>query len=110
MGKTQITLRNIQPSPTLSREIEEKCAALERCHPHIVSCHVTLACEAAHGRPAGTFSAMVHVAVPGDEFVVNHAHHMDAYLALRDAFAAAKRCLKDAATRASGSRRSVTGS
>ena len=91
MGTTQVTLRNIRQSAALTREIEQKCASLGRFHPRILGCHVTLGRE---DHPSGPFSASVRVTVAGDEIVVNHAHHLDAHLALRDAFAAARRCLE----------------
>jgi hypothetical protein len=41
------------------------------------------------------FVVTLRIAVPGGEIVVDHAHHLDAHLAVRDAFAAARRRLKE---------------
>jgi cold shock CspA family protein len=44
----------------------------------------------------------IDLKVPGGEIVVNHDHHQDVYVALRDAFAAARRRLEDVLRRTRG--------
>lgn len=98
MNGTNITLRNIKPSAVLTRRIRAKCEALERFHPEILHCRVSLERETPKAGPVGPFIVTLRVAVPGEEIVVNHVRHADAHLALRDAFSAARRRLKDAAS------------
>jgi ribosome-associated translation inhibitor RaiA len=94
MDSTQITLRNVKPSTALARRIREKCDALEKFHPNVLHCRVTLERD----DTAAPFCVTLRIGVPGDEIVVSHARHHNAHLALRDAFAAARRRLKDAAS------------
>ena len=95
MQSTQITLHNMRASPALARRIREKCDRLGRFHPHILHCRVRVEKGAARG--PGAFQVRVSIGVPGGEIVVDQSHHLDAHLAVRDAFAAARRRLKDAA-------------
>ena len=44
----------------------------------------------------------IDIGVPGNEIVVNHNHDEDVYVAMRDAFDAAKRQLEDYARKIRG--------
>jgi ribosome-associated translation inhibitor RaiA len=94
MQSTQITLRNMRGSPALTRRIQEKSDRLSRFHPHILRCRVSVERSGAHGRTR-PFLVTLRIAVPGAEIVVAHAHEIDAHLAVRDAFATARRRLKE---------------
>lgn len=101
MQSTQITLRNVRQSPAFSRRIREKCEALERFHPHLSHCRVSV--ERASATTAHQpFQVTIRLGIPGGEIVVSHTHHLDPHLAVRDAFNAARRQLKDAAEIARG--------
>lgn len=97
MQSTQITLRNLQPSAMLTRRIREKCEQLEKFHGHILHCRAQVAREQVRGT-SGAYTATVRIAIPGREVVVSRAHPVDVHLAVREAFAAMRRSLKDAAT------------
>ena len=97
MEATQVTLRNVQPSPSLDRFIRQSCDALGRFHPHILHCRVTLEQEAPGPGTAHPFSVTLVATIPGAELVVHHSHPTDAHVALRDAFEAMRRRLQDAA-------------
>lgn len=94
---TQITLHNMRGSEALMRRIREKCARLERFHPHLLFCRVGIERIERAGVRARPYVATVRIGVPGHEIVVSHEHLLDPHLAVRDAFAAARRRLKDAA-------------
>lgn len=98
----QITLRDIPPSPALEAAIEEKSKKLERFHQYITACRVTVAIAGKHKHKGNEFRVTLDITVPGNEIVINHDHHEDVYVALRDAFDAAKRQLEDHAQKRRG--------
>ena len=93
----QITVRDFPQSEALEARIREKAAKLDEFHPNITSCRVTVEEMRKHHQQGRHFQVSVDVRVPGREIVVHQAHDEDAYVALRDAFNAAKRQLEDAA-------------
>jgi ribosome-associated translation inhibitor RaiA len=96
MQATQVTLHNLHGSPALLRRIRAKCERLERFHPHLLYCRVSVEQEEARTRRARPYLVTLRIGIPGREIVVSHTHHVDAHLAVRDAFAAARRQLRDA--------------
>lgn len=93
----QITVRDFPQSEALEARIREKAAKLEEFHPRITSCRVTVEELRKHHQQGRHFQVSLDVRVPGREIVVNRAHHEDVYVALRDAFDAAKRQLEEVA-------------
>jgi ribosomal subunit interface protein len=91
----QITVRDFPQSEALEARIREKAAKLEEFHPRITSCRVTVEELRKHHHQGRHFQVSLDVRVPGREVVVNRAHHEDVYVALRDAFDAAKRQLEE---------------
>lgn len=94
----RVAYRNLESTPSLDLRLQEEEARLERVHPRITSCHVTV--EAPRQHKGGLFALKLNVAVPGGEVVVTHdgpkdPAHEDVYVAIRDAFAAARRRLED---------------
>ena len=87
----QITVRGIAHSETLETRIRDKAAKLEEFHPRITSCRVTVEEVQKHKQQGREFQVAIDVRLPGKEIVVNRAHAEDAYVAVRDAFDAAKR-------------------
>jgi ribosomal subunit interface protein len=91
----QITVRDMEHSPALEERIREKVKKLEQVYPRIMGCRVVLEAPHRHKHQGKQFIVRVDVTVPGKEIVVNHDHHEDAYVALRDAFNAARRQLEE---------------
>jgi len=91
----QITVRDIPHSPALEARIRDKAARLEEFHPRITSCHVTVEESSKHQHQGRQFAVRIDVRVPGREIAVTREHHEDVFVALRDAFDAAKRQLED---------------
>lgn len=91
----QITIRDITPSDALEAHIREKVEKLENFFDHLVSCHVVVEMPHKHHHQGKEFNVRIHIGVPGNDIVVNRDHHQDPYVALRDAFDAAKRRLED---------------
>jgi ribosomal subunit interface protein len=91
----QITLRNIDHSDALETHIREKTKKLECFFDHIISCRVVVEMPHNHKHQGKPFNVRLDIGVPGREIVVNRDRHEDVYVALRDAFDAARRQLED---------------
>jgi ribosomal subunit interface protein len=92
----QITIRGMEHSPAVDDHIREKADKLEQFYPHMIDCHVTVEKPHTHHRQGAQFDVRIDVRVPGrGEVVVNRKHAEDVYVALRDAFDAAKRQLEE---------------
>jgi hypothetical protein len=79
--------------------VRELAARLEHFSAQIVSCHVVVEAPAGHHRHGEHFDVRLEILVPGRQIVIRRTHrespeHEDPYLALRDAFRAAKRKLQ----------------
>ena len=98
----QITLRDIDHSEALETHIREKAQKLESFFEHIVSCRVVVEMPHKHKHQGKAFNVRVDIGVPGSEIMVNRDSHEDVYVALRDAFDAAKRQLEDYVRRLHG--------
>lgn len=99
MQATQITLRNVKHSTYVARRIRDKCDQLERFHPHILHCRVAIEQPSRRTAALRPCVVTIRVGIPGREIVVSGAGpHGEMHTALRDAFAAARRELKDAAS------------
>lgn len=95
----QITVRNMPHSDALESRVRRQMAVLERIYPRITSFHVTLEAPHHHKHSGNHFNVKLDVRIPGGEIVVNRDHAEDAYVALRDAFKAARRQLIEHAER-----------
>jgi cold shock CspA family protein/ribosome-associated translation inhibitor RaiA len=91
----------MDPSPAVEARIREKAQALERFHPRITRCRVTVEKEQHRHHQGDLFRVSIDLTVPGGKEIVidrtgpkDHAHE-DVYVALRDAFEAAARRLED---------------
>ena len=93
--KLQITVRDMEHSDALDEHIREKAAKLDRLYPKIMGCRVVAEVLDRHKHQGKQFTVRVDITVPGKEIVVNHHHAEDVYVALRDAFDAAKRQLEE---------------
>jgi ribosomal subunit interface protein len=91
----QITIRNMQHSDTLEAHIREKVERLAGFHPRITSCRVTVEASARHRRQGRLFQVRIDVRVPQREIVATRDRDEDVYVAVRDAFDAAKRQLEE---------------
>lgn len=91
----QITLRNIDHSAALETHIREKAQKLESFFDHIVSWRVVVELPHKHKHQGQAFNIRIDIGVPGGEIVANRGSHEDVYVALRDAFDAARRQLED---------------
>lgn len=95
----QITVRDIPHSDALETHIRAKVKKLEELFAQLVSCRVVVEVPHRHKQQGKHFNVRIDLGVPGNAIVVNRDHHEDPYVALRDAFDAAKRQLEDYARR-----------
>jgi ribosomal subunit interface protein len=78
-------------STALENHIREKVESLEQLHPNLTRCNVTIEQPHHHKNQGNGFNVRIDLYVPGDEIVVNRDVNEDPYIALRDAFEAARR-------------------
>jgi ribosome-associated translation inhibitor RaiA len=96
----RVTFRHVDRSPALELRIRELAARLDRYSGQIVGCQVTV--EAPHRRQhqGNLYDVKIEITVPDREIAIHraqpaHPSHEDPYVALRDAFRAARRRLQD---------------
>ena len=96
----QITFRHMDPSPALEARIRELASRLDKFSGQIMRCHVIVEPPAHHQHQGFLYDFRIDITVPGEEIAIRHSHpedhaHEDPYVALRDAFRAARRKLED---------------
>jgi len=98
----------LEPSASLQTRIEREAAKLERFSDRITACHVALVGRSGKRRHGDLFRVRLRLTVPGRADIIvdrnpdaDHAHE-DPYVAVRDAFSAARRRLQDHVRRFSG--------
>lgn len=95
---TVVTFQNMERSEALETRVHEKMQKLERFADRITRCRVTVEAPNRKHQQGGQFDVRIDLHLAGTELVVNGKQdpsHEDAYVALRDAFAAAVRQLED---------------
>lgn len=98
----QIVFRDIARSDAVEAAIQEKADKLDHLFDKIMSCRVTVGFIQKHKHQGRLFNIRIDLTVPGSEIVVNRDKAEDVYVAIRDAFDAAKRKLEDYARRIRG--------
>jgi cold shock CspA family protein/ribosome-associated translation inhibitor RaiA len=96
----QITFRHMDPSPALEARIRELAARLDKFSDQIMRCHVIVEPAPHHQHQGGLHEFRIDITLPDEEIAIRRAHpvdhaHEDPYVALRDAFRAARRKLED---------------
>jgi Sigma 54 modulation protein / S30EA ribosomal protein len=121
MNRVEVTFRNLKSSEWLDREIRARAGKLENYCKDIVACRVLVGIPHRHREHGNRFEVHIDVVVPGEEIAVSHSPSIrtttgdgegtvgkrteilgmrkDVLLAVRDAFAAAKRQVQDYARR-----------
>lgn len=95
-------------SAALIRRIEHETSRLERFSSRITACRVVVQGRSGRRRQGDLYAVRIQLVMPGREDLVvdrnppaDHAHE-DPYVAIRDAFTAARRQLQDHQHRAAG--------
>jgi ribosome-associated translation inhibitor RaiA len=113
----QVTFRNMQASAAVEARIKSEAAKLDRYYPRVTSCRVIVEAPHRHQKRGELFHVCIELRVPCADLVVRHeptlhrtskqletakfskrseiqAPHKDVYVAVRDAFKAARRQLE----------------
>ena len=98
----QITTRNVSISEAANADIREKAAKLDSFYDRIIGCRVTVEAPHRHQQKGIHYNVRIDLTVPGAELVVKREPNEDIYVAIRDAFDAARRQLEDFAHRQRG--------
>jgi ribosomal subunit interface protein len=96
----EIVFHNVDRSPAVEGAVRERVAKLEQFADNITSCRVTVEAPHKHHQQGNLYTVRVDLHYPGGETVANrapsaHHAHEDVYVAVRDAFKAARRQLQD---------------
>lgn len=98
--QVQITFRDVPPSAAVEARIREEADALRHYDDRIVRCRVVVELPHRHHHQGRLYGIRIDLTIPGREIVTgtgadaDHAHE-DVYVAIRDAFEAARRQLQD---------------
>lgn len=103
----QVTFRSMPPSGAVEAHVREKADKLDLFYDRIMGCRVVVAAPHRRHHKGKLYHVRVDMSVPGGELVVNRepskdGAHEDVYVAIRDAFVAAERQLKDYVRRQRG--------
>lgn len=98
----QITARNMSLSPAAEDTIREKASKLDTFCERIMGCRVIVEAPHRHHREGVLYNVCIDITVPGKEIVVKREANEDLYVAIRDAFDAARRQLQDFSRRQRG--------
>jgi ribosome-associated translation inhibitor RaiA len=95
----EVTFRGVEPSDPVERSVREHAERLER-FGRVTSCRVVVEARHRHQRHGQLYHVRIELMAPGGEIVVTHDpeqdhSHEDVYVAIRDAFDAARRRLED---------------
>jgi len=96
----EITFRDVPRSEALEANIREKAGKLDQFYEKIMACHVIVERPHGHHHHGQLYHVRIDLTVPGGELVIRrdpkeHHAHEDPYVAVRDAFKAARRKLQD---------------
>jgi ribosomal subunit interface protein len=98
----QITWHGMDRSDAIEEQIRQKTAALEKFYPNITSCRVAVELPHKHKHQGKLYNVRIDLRVPSGKVEVNRDLHEDVYVALRDAFDAARRQIEDVLRRQRG--------
>jgi len=94
----QITARDIEVTDAIRADIEAKAEKLDKYYDRIMRCRVVLESPKRHQHEGKLYNVHIYLTVPGSELMVKRDLDKDLYVAIRDAFQAARRKLEDFAS------------
>ena len=89
----EITLRGMSQSDALETRIRDKVRKLSKLFPALTGCRVVAEVPNHRHQQGNQFLVRLDITLPGREVIVNRDHHEDIYVAVREAFRAARRQL-----------------
>ena len=102
--QTTLAFKGVDRSPALEQAIGKRIDELARLRPGLMRVHVVVSELGRHQNQGRQFSVHLDLHCKGrsKDIAVTHRHDEDPFVALRDAFDAAKRMLQDDLHRARG--------
>lgn len=96
----QVRFHGFPVSEAVESEVRRHVAELDEFFPRLVSCRVVIDIPHRHQHQGRLYRLQVDLGVPGTHLVVSRTTggdpaHEDVYIAIRDAFRAARRQLED---------------
>ncbi|MCU0805655.1 MAG: HPF/RaiA family ribosome-associated protein [Burkholderiales bacterium] len=85
----------MEHSDALDAVIRERAGRMAESYPDLLSCRVVVEEERLHQRQGHLYGVRLDLHLPGREFAVTRDKNEDPFVAVRDAFDAAKRKLDD---------------
>jgi ribosomal subunit interface protein len=103
----ELSFRNMDASEAVEARVRERVDKLETFFSRINSCRVVVEAPHRHQRKGKVYHVRIEIGVPGHTIVVDrdpgqHHAHEDVYVAVRDAFDAARRQLEDHSRKSAG--------
>ncbi|CAG0940559.1 hypothetical protein GPROT2_00966 [Gammaproteobacteria bacterium] len=103
----QVRFHGTDPSAAMEFTIREHVQKLEQFYDGLIGCQVSLESRHQHHRQGNLFTVHIRLVVPGEELVVTRnperdPRHEDPYVAVSDAFRAARRQLEEYAGKRHG--------
>jgi ribosome-associated translation inhibitor RaiA len=98
----QVTFHGMPASAALDTAIRQYAGKFDRFHPHLIRCRAVVEHVARHQRQGKEYRVRLDIRVKGGEIAINRDHAEDAFVAVREAFDAARRRLEDHARRRRG--------
>lgn len=102
MLPVQVTARHMSLSDAAEAAIREKAAKLDTFYDRIMSCRVLVEAPHRSQHHGVLYNVRIDLTVPGAELVVKREPNEDLYVAIRDAFNAARRQLQGHARKQRG--------
>lgn len=95
----EVSFLDMRPSKALYDDISRRALQLERFAPDLTDCRVTVRHSEMRHHQGNHYQVLTRVTLPGGQFEAGRETgndtHADAYVAVRDAFAALRRQLQD---------------
>ncbi len=91
----QITSRDFELTDAMREHIREKAERLDSFYSDIMRCRVTVDVPHHHKHKGILYNVHIYMTLPGGEIVIKREPNQDIYVAIRDAFDAARRQLED---------------
>jgi len=96
----QVTFRGMEKSEAVEASVLEHAKKLDQFCDHIISCRAVIEAPHHHKHKGNIYHVSIDITAPGKEIAVTrdpskHQAHEDIYVAIRDAFNAARRQLQD---------------
>jgi ribosomal subunit interface protein len=103
----QVAFRDMEASAAVKAKVRERAAQLEQFYGQIMSCRVVIEAHHKHHHQGNLYHVRVDLKVPDTEIIAGrdpklHHAHEDVFVAVRDAFDAARRQLEDYVRRRRG--------